>query len=451
MPSQQTSGSIANRAKKLARLALSGMGIRPAHMRTPRLSPAVRLRPEDVPTKVTIREDRRFEVNGKPFFPNGLYYADADIADPTGERLERLKALGFNLVFVEGGVERLADLDRIRRAGLFAWCRPPGHLSGDFTRLLETVSTLASHPALLFWEMDDEPLLNGTSLRDTSIGCRVVRAVDPWHPILCTQWLSSASQRHELRAWADLSDAWGFGAYPIPLSRWADRQPLIADGFPQSIAVVGRQTDFWLSVAPARPVMPVLQAFAFDAIEDGMSGFPTAEESRFMAYHAVIRGANGLRHFGVPFPDAPCLACGIPPAIREHLDGTHADFERTRVLNARFWDDHARVVREIGDRAHIFAASDAAAGPPPPRSKSEGGVEWRLKEVRDATVLLLVNSASFGRDVDIEIPRLAGRHLVVAGEDRTVDVTPAGVLRDTVDAFGVHVYAERPELFLPSR
>src|SRR5205823_2657070 len=53
----------------------------------------------DSPNKVSIRDDRTILVGGEPFFPIGLYYAEEEIADPTGKLLADLHATGFNTVF----------------------------------------------------------------------------------------------------------------------------------------------------------------------------------------------------------------------------------------------------------------------------------------------------------------------------------------------------------------
>jgi hypothetical protein len=65
-------------------------------------------------------------------------------------------------------------------------------------------------------------------------------------------------------------------------------------------------------------------------------------------------------------------------------------------------------------------------------------------------VLLLVNSSDRSASVEIVVPPFAGLRLGGVGERRSVDVTASGLLRDRVDAFGVRVYAERPELVLAS-
>src|SRR5215212_7112002 len=72
--------------------------------------------------KVTVREDRTLLVDGKPLFPIGLYYAEEEIAEPTGALLKDLRATGFNTVFFHTGGnpvgETKARLDRIAAADM---------------------------------------------------------------------------------------------------------------------------------------------------------------------------------------------------------------------------------------------------------------------------------------------------------------------------------------------
>jgi len=67
---------------------------------------------------VTIREDKKLLVDGVPFFPIGLYYAEEEIADETGAGLAELRAMGFNTLFFHGGIAQKPALDRIAAAGL---------------------------------------------------------------------------------------------------------------------------------------------------------------------------------------------------------------------------------------------------------------------------------------------------------------------------------------------
>lgn len=416
----------------------------------PLLARRGRLRAAEVPSRVSVREDQTFLLNGSPFFPNGLYYARAEVSDPTGAGLRRLREMGFNTIFFDGGLDSGRELDRIWDAGLHVWYRPPGQLYSNFGLLKQVVSRFARHPAVLFWEMDDEPALNGLKLSDVEAGRRIVRGVDPYHPIHCNQWLSSLDQAEEMMRWAELSDSYGFSVYPVPSWRWGKRLSLVEAGWPHSIAVVGRQTELWKSYAPGKPIIPVLQAWAWNCLEDGDAAYPTYGECRFMVYHAVINGAKGLRHYGVTSPDRPYFACGIPPAIREDLDQTHADFLKARRHNERFWGYYARVVKEVSRMGRVFASYDAGWVPQvretSPGAGKDGVVECRIKRHLDTAVILMVNASGSPAEVEVLAPRMSGRALRLWGRGGVVRVSPSGLFRDQLEPFGVRVYSDAPDL-----
>lgn len=397
----------------------------PRNARMPSLAASDRVPPLEAGSRVTIRADTTLLVDGEPFFPMGVYYARDQIADATGEGLRAIRRMGFNTIFFSGGLGDEPLLDRIWAAGLRVWCRPPGALTRDFRQLKDIAGRFARHPALLLWELDDEPVLNGVDIAAVRRGCHVVRSIDPHHPILCTQWYSG-EESEDLAAWFDVADVHAFSAYPVPLTRWGTRMALVEQGWPHSIAVVGRQTALWRSRAPGKPVVPVLQAWAWNSLEDGEAGYPSAQEARFMAYHAIVCGAKGLHHYGAPLPEGPHLACAIPPKIHDDLGRTHDDFIRAQALNARFWRYYAGVVEELAGMSPVLTAEDAVTSPRAIRQVGgrSGSIEYRAKRLGNSTVLLVVNASSEPADVEID----AG--LTSSGASAT----------DRIEAWGVRVY-----------
>lgn len=408
-------------------------------MYVPRVSRGERLREEDVPTRVSVRADETLLVNGRPFFPLGLYYAEAELQDRSGAGLEQLHATGFNAILVDAPLE-IETLDRVARAGLFVVHRPPGQLHGAFGTLKEIVRHLGRHPALLAWEMDDEPILNDLPIADAQRGCDLVRRIDPWHPILCNQWLPGAERIGEVRQWAQLADLYGFGVYPVPLRRGRMRHQQ-AHGLPSSLASVGAQVALWRTLAPGKPVIPALQAFAWNALEDGDAGFPTANESRFMAYHSVISGAKGLHHYGVRSAAVPCLPCGVPPALYADLDRTHEDFLRAREANERFWTRYCDVIRELAAMADVFTAQDAngTVGP------GDDRIQYRIKALKSTVVVLAVNTSPDAAQIQLHAPMLAGRTLQVWGQPRSIEADARGRFSDPVEPFGVRILSDLPD------
>jgi hypothetical protein len=293
--------------------------------------------------------------------------------------------------------------------------------------------------------MDDEPVLNGVDRAAARIGCRIVRCIDPYHPILCNQWLSNLGQSQEMAAWAKLADVYGFAVYPVPLSRWGSRMALVEKGWPHAVSVVGAQTDLWRSIAPRKPIIPVLQAWAPNCIEDGPGAFPTYQEARFMAYQAVIHGAKGLHHYGAISTASPNFACGVPPCTYEDLERTHGEFEEARRRNGAFWHYYAEVVAELGRMSAIFAANDAAATPRHVRA-SPAAVEWRIKQYGRSEVVLMVNASEAPAAVEIVAPRLRGKQLNAWGEDRTLTVDAEGRFADAIEPYGVRIYSDQPDI-----
>lgn len=443
------------RLKKLARPLLlpllQRLGLRRGQVvRVPRISLSDRLSEADVPSRVSVRPDQTILLNGLPFFPVGIYYVRDELSDTTGAGLRKLREMGFNIVFFDGGLESESQLDLIWDAGLHVWYRPPGELYREFDLLKRVVSKFARHPAVLFWEMDDEPILNGTKFSDVEIGCRVVRSIDPHHPILCNQWLPSRGQAGEIREWARLADIYGFGIYPVPAWRWGKRMSLVEEGLPHSVAIVGRHTELWKAYAPGKPILPVLQAWAWDCVTDGEAAYPNYSECRFMAYQAVINGAKGLHHYGAVESQRPNFACGIPPRVHEDLDQTHADFLTAQSYNRWFWNYYAKVVAEISRMSPVFVSRDAGWTPSikatPPRRAVAGSVECLVKRYLDSDLILLVNASESPVAVEVGAARMSHQALTSWGRGSSITVNSEGFFRDDLEPFGVRVYAAQPDL-----
>ncbi len=97
-----------------------------------------------------------------------------------------------------GGIQyRLLSWRTCRPGASSTGSRPPGStfstarlvrstlISPSFEAL---VTALRGHPALLFWELEDEPLGNGVSFEESRRGRELLKQLDPDHPILGVQW-----------------------------------------------------------------------------------------------------------------------------------------------------------------------------------------------------------------------------------------------------------------------
>src|SRR5947207_671919 len=121
-------------------------------------------------SKVAFRDDHVVLVDGKPFFPIGLYYCYEEFEDASGKLLRQLKDYGFNTLgyYRWGTPSWRKELERTHQAGLKVWIRGQDGFALDTPAAekaaLDQVRQTRDFPALLFWEFQDEPILNKVSV-----------------------------------------------------------------------------------------------------------------------------------------------------------------------------------------------------------------------------------------------------------------------------------------------
>ncbi len=245
-----------------------------------------------VPRRVAFDCFGRTLVDGKPFFPLGMYARDVTPETlalytngtpyncimpyrmPTGEMLDACRDAGLMVVcsvkdFVYGihaGRERFSS-----REASFA------HIAG-------MVRAAKDHPATLAWYANDEspPRQVGT-LRDLK---RMIHELDPDHPVwhvTDTTW--------KVRPFLGSYDVIGQDPYPVGLA--GDR------------AAIGRAANSAQETRRAMydtvPMWHVPQAFnwAWDTHRprSELHRYPTAEELVSMTWQPIAAGANGLVYY----------------------------------------------------------------------------------------------------------------------------------------------------------
>ena len=232
---------------------------------------------------VTIDKRRRLIVEGKPFFPLGLYLGPTE-----GEHLERIAKGGFNTILCYGyGVakEPKAYLDRAQRHGLKVvysvkdfyddtrWFPRSKQTTGiELTR--DYVNQFRDHPALLAWYTNDE--LGPKHMPALQAAYDLVRELDPDHPafqVLC--------RPREFGLYYGVTDVLGCDPYPIP------RHPVTMVGEWMETAHAG--------MSRAKPVWCVPQIFQWGNYSKAAKDRePTFAEKRAMIFLALIHRADGL-------------------------------------------------------------------------------------------------------------------------------------------------------------
>ena len=229
---------------------------------------------------VTVDNLRRTCVDGRPFFPVGVYGGVKNMG--------KLKAIGVNTLMLYGAPGR-DTLECARTNGLmviagvnhvFAGTRlAPGSVKteADEAGWLDSyIDKLRFHPALLAWyTLDELPLTMLPRLK----GRRDLMArLDPDHPV----WVC-LNHPHQTRSYLPTFDIAGSDPYPVP------RDPLVtaANWTRATVRGCGGRRAVWM--------VPQIFSWANYNRKDGR--VPTRGEIRNMTWQCIVEGATGLIYF----------------------------------------------------------------------------------------------------------------------------------------------------------
>jgi hypothetical protein len=282
-----------------------------------------------VPRRVTTEGERIF-VDGRPFFPIGIYHA----------RPEALAGGGFNSV-VALKVDR-EYLDACERAKIMVSPELTGVMRGRLPRRTpEAVEPWKNHPAIFGWYLCDEPDHAAWTVPppEMRLATRLLRKADPAHPtwtvVMC--WADS-----NLYQYADTVDILATDVYPI--EEEGGRRPLVE---------VAEKTDaLRRAVGGRKPVILVTQA----------SKLVRPAELVALTYLAATHGAAGIFYFNYAEAVEDPACWGALVAITRELQGispvlTSGEAREVRPSDGRI---HA-LARRLGDRLYVVAVNEGAA------------------------------------------------------------------------------------------
>jgi hypothetical protein len=246
-------------------------------------------------------------------FPIGL----SNGPPPNG--LARVAAAGVNLIRVgrdDWGAGQLgsqiaaekATLDTLHAHGLRGWLwlgeltNLPADAGSDRERQLARVSDgLQGHPALAAYKGEDEPRnpFRGKNwIRPEGLvrGYRCLKQIDPDHPLVIIQ--APVGTPAQLRPYLPAFDVTGADVYPVSYPPATHTQTANRD-----LSVVGDITKRMVSVAGGKPVWMTLQIVWSGVVPSQqapgrVARYPSLPAERFMAYQAIVNGAQGLIFFG---------------------------------------------------------------------------------------------------------------------------------------------------------
>ena len=342
-------------------------------------------RAESLPHRaVYVDGHQRLVVDGKPFFPLGMYWGEI-----TAERLDIYTNAPFNCLMPYPWPTR-AQLDLCAARGLKSFANIKKFRNRG---LGERIAELKDHPALLAWYVIDEaPLADLDSYVSLY---RALRAADSQHPAWAVM-----DRLDDIRDFLPTCDVMGFDPYPIA------QKP---------IGLVAERTrNGRAAIFNTQPVWMVPQAFDWSWYRRDQSDRerpPTLDEMRSMTWQAIAEGAKGIVFY--------CFHGLFKFADKATFD--------------RLWGDVVVVTREVRRFEDVLLSVEPApeaVGAPP-------GLSVRTWRCGDKVYLLAVNATREALSAEIGLSGASGVEAQELGGG--VSVPSAGRVRFELPPIGVSV------------
>ena len=369
--------------------------------------------------KVALRDDGVTLVEGRPFYPIGIYGIKPHEFNggSFGIAIAGLRAAGFN----SGHSYKYRwDADFLTAAatnGMALWTDGKCALNGD--REDWFLRTGRGDPATLAWYIGDDTSMNTTpqQLLDRDEACRMLDGTR----ITChADGVAGRMARDNFQDYVRYADVFMPELYPIDGTKDETCVAEICRDMDRCRDDIVRFGD------PRRPcaVWAILQCFHGKT----WKRYPTAAEMYAMGFAAVIHGANGMLwfHYGGDVTDPKKSYSGI---FRTQED----------------WNTMTNLVLRIREISPILLERTPQQPPQPsvvsgPAADPFGqpSVTALLKEHRGCVYLFAVNAANEGLRARFRLGKDV-RSGEVLWENRNVTAVD-GAFEDDFTPFGVHVY-----------
>ena len=385
------------------------------------------------PTRVTIDEQNRLLLNGKPWFPICLSPGPPlRSKDPLGrDAMEVVKAGGINS-FRVGGAPPDADrveipaeyVDWIGEHGMYAFInlRELSVFDPQFPdrkeKLRATIEQFRLNPALAIWKSMDEPTvgLDNRVVDRMMSAYKFIKELDPDHPV----WLNhSPGGFRKYALYRDVCDISGVDVYPVSIpmgvaSKLANKE---ISSIGDYMDIVSRAMD------GKKPIFMVLQVCWSGAMPPKhVRVYPTLHQERYMTYQAIIKGARGLLFFG--------------------SDKGYEDQDAPYGFNWTFWNGVLRpLLREIGEGSELHSALLAVDSKLPIKADGAPDIEFAVREVGQYAYILAAKREGSPADVRFSGGFLTGE-VEVLFENRKLQAKE-GAFSDRFGPNDVHVYKVR--------
>ena len=367
---------------------------------------------------VTIRKDGAILIDGKPFFPIGLYavWKRAFNNNSFDEAFAGLRKGGFNLAHTYSsarGPDFCEFMDAAARHNVKLFIASgKGANCMDIESYLRDVINERHHPALLSWYLADDTAshVGYESLRQLH---EAIHSIDNAHITVQADGVGTlVNSRY--RNYLHSTDGFLPEIYPVRKGATDDETvPRVIEDMKTS------QADLAFHGNPKKTIWPIIQYF------QGWSAwirFPTYDELRAMSFEAIIHGGNGITWY------------------------TYGGWGNNHGCNdnPEVWGNMCKVATQLHDLEDVFLTECDEKAPAPvivkgPAKDKLGfdSISVLFKRVGDRQFLICANSAF--HEVTATLKATGVTKGKVWFEDRTVTLKDSQ-FTEVFKPYDVHVY-----------
>lgn len=329
-------------------------------------------------------------IDGKPVFVLGT--GDIPVVDSP---FSQLAQAGFNIVTFSGvskGLIRELEKNKLYTMLAIHYDRNETvesfgkKVSGMYAKYPELKNVVAAYYAV------DEPVWLGFPLNPMKEAYSVYKKLNPRRPV----WVNHAPRNSVdlLKKFNVAADITGCDIYPVPDGGHSN----LSD---KTLSSVGAYTDKMFQTAlSGQPVWMYLQAYA------RAKTIPTYQQTRFMAYNAIMHGAMGIYYYGL-----------------RHLAWPN-----------KMWPQLQTIGRELRSLNEILVAPWSS------ELIKKDGIEIRFKKLNGKLFIFAANTVNAEKElmfsVGVDCPEMS-----VLFENRKIK-SANKIFRDNFKPYSVHIYGE---------
>lgn len=372
--------------------------------------------PKNVP-HVTLRNDGVTLIDGKPFFPVGIYAVQKrEFNNHNFEKaFHDLHKGGFNFVQTYHYGDYKTFLDTAHKYGMKVWSSAYNFKAKEFRKIR------LNHPAIIAWYTGDDTAQHTTpnKLQDRYDS---LKAIDDHRIITQADAVCANEPISHYVGYVRGADNFLPEIYPVAGDNKRDRGSCVSKVIRDMIRI--KDDIARCGVAHPPSIWPIIQYFK----GWGWERFPEVNELRAMSYASIIHGGNGITWY--------TYGGAYNPKTKKTNYGVTSTPER--------WKAITTLATQLRDLGPVFTEPTPADQPVPrvvagPRTDLFGypSVTCLMKRHKGETYIIAVNSVLKNVEVSIPVRGIKGGNVMF--ENRKIKADN-GAIKDTFKPYDVHVY-----------